>query len=174
MSKTRPENPASVAARQPEVAASVFCHALDSQRRITVPCEWRPMIGVKETMMVLKDPDKKRLIIFLPLLTQKMSGLMNDNGLAVFGEDAEARTCLLDNSQNITMDAAGRIRVSDSLLITHAGVTKNVKLQGNGGSIVLSATNSLNPDESMNEVVPPVDNPNPAYRNALIKFGILK
>ena len=166
MSKTHiEENQEGTTARQPEMAADSFCHTLDQQSRLTIPGEWRPMIGIKVAMLVVPEPDTKKLKVMLPLRTQEFFETLRQKESEIMGEDADAIEDFFANSQNITMDAAGRIRICDRLL-EYAGITKDVTLRGAGRYIVLSAADASKQGEA---------SPNSAtFKNSLVKMGLMK
>lgn len=74
------------------------------------------------------------------------------------------------------MDNFGRIRICDRLLFAHAEITKNVKLQGSAGLIIVTATKATKPEESLNDIVEPIplEKVNLIYKEALIKFGLME
>jgi len=175
MPQPRPDNEAPAGARQPEINANVYFHAIDGANRLILPSEWRPMIGVKETMLVLPDPYYKSLNIFMPEFTREIQKTIKDKmGILSFGVLANLAKVLLTSGENIEMDQFGRIRICDKLLFTHAGVTKNVKLEGGAGVITLTAIKTAKPGDGADEPPEPVEKVNPVYVEALIKFGLME
>jgi len=167
MPKTSPEASAPDTSRpvQPEVAASTFYHVLDGQRRITIPREWRAMIGKGELMLVIPDVRKKRLTILLPSLTRAIREKTRGGDDEVFSEEADSADDLFAQCDNISIDDAGRVKIN-SRLLDFAGITDNVMLKGGGRRIHLYAIDKAQAKEK------PVDTE--ALERALAKWGLRK
>lgn len=123
--------------RQPSVAAAgaaqffvgQYRHALDPKRRLTIPSEWRVIVGQPAQVFVIPAVGEKHLYVFpahalAPRLQRVHSISMADpegrNYLRIMGSRSEL----------LSWDTQGRIRVRDELL-AYAGVKSEAILVGN-------------------------------------------
>lgn len=92
-----------------------FDHALDPKKRLTIPSNWRELMGQPTYVYVLPDLDLPCLNLLAPReLEQRMEGLRQralfDDGLG------EALAELGENAEQLPLDVQGRIRIRDRLL----------------------------------------------------------
>jgi MraZ protein len=92
-----------------------FDHALDPKKRLTIPSNWRELMGQPAYVYVMPDFDLLCLNLLAPFeLERRMEGLRQralfedglGEGLAELGESAE----------QLPLDVQGRIRIRDRLL----------------------------------------------------------
>jgi MraZ protein len=112
-----------------------FRHALDPKRRVTIPSEWRAVVGPPDEMFVLPST-KRRCLVLRP--ARDMGRVMERlRGLPAQAADAQkARMILASQAQRLTWDGQGRIRVRDGLL-DFAEIGKAAVLVGNFDSFAL-------------------------------------
>lgn len=105
-----------------------FRHALDPKRRLTIPAVWRLQIGNPPVLYVLPDILEKCLCLFLAADWMRRIEKLRHHSLADRQARRLART-LGAQSELLTWDVQGRIRINDDLL-AHAGLTDEVVLVG--------------------------------------------
>jgi len=117
-----------------EVMPQYFCgnylHNLDPKRRLTVPSEWRALVGQPEQFFVLPSVGDERHLYVYPARVMGPK-LRNIHNLSM--ADAQGRTYLRimgSRSEMLGWDSQGRIRVRDELL-AYAGLASEVLLVGN-------------------------------------------
>lgn len=128
-----------------------YRHALDPKRRLTIPSEWRAIVGQPAQVFVIPAVGGQHLYVFpasslAPRLEKVSSISMADakgrNYLRIMGSRSEL----------LTWDSQGRIRVRDELL-EYAGVTSDAVLVGNWeGFEVWSPTAWAKVEKSVGEV----------------------
>lgn len=107
-----------------------YLHNLDPKRRLTVPSEWRALVGQPEQFFVIPSVGDDRHLYVYPARVMGPK-LRNIHNLSM--ADAQGRTYLRimgSRSEMLGWDTQGRIRVRDELL-AHAGLTSEVLLVGN-------------------------------------------
>ena len=102
-----------------EVAAGVFVgtfrHNLDPKKRLTIPSEWRELVGAPNSLYVLPSVDQQCLCAFPAREMVQRLQIIRRHSIA----DSKARQLarvLGSQSQLAPWDAQGRIRVKDELL----------------------------------------------------------
>lgn len=114
--------------------AEYFCgrylHNLDPKRRLTVPSEWRALVGSPERFFVIPSVGEFKHLFVYP---SRVMGpkLRNIHNLSM--ADVQGRNYLRimgSRSEMVGWDTQGRIRVREELL-AHAGLTSEVLLIGN-------------------------------------------
>ncbi|MBU4460873.1 MAG: hypothetical protein KJ579_09925 [Verrucomicrobia bacterium] len=107
-----------------------YLHNLDPKRRLTVPSEWRALVGQPEQFFVIPSVGDDRHLYVYPARVMGPK-LRNIHNLSM--ADAQGRTYLRimgSRSEMLGWDTQGRIRVRDELL-AHAGLSSEVLLVGN-------------------------------------------
>lgn len=117
-----------------------FAHKLDPKSRLTIPSVWRAQVGKPESVYVLPDFHQKCLNVYpAGEMLRKLDALrrypMSDEKARRFSR------VLGGNSELLTWDTQGRIRIKDELL-AFAGLTDSVTLVG-----ALDRFELWNPDE---------------------------
>lgn len=139
MCQTSPENTGSVSAA---VFAGKHPRALDPKKRLTVPSTWRNAIGEKGVVFVLPDPRGCLMMITQEEMAAKIQRFKNkplfDN---VLNAKLEA---IASNSDQLTFDTQGRIRISDRLL-KFAGIKTNIVLNGGFTNVEIWAAEKVAP-----------------------------
>ncbi len=105
-----------------------YDYALDPKKRFTIPSCWRRIMGDPEDVFIVPDPEEKCLNLVSPdLMRARIEELQKkalldpslNKLLQVIGE----------NSEQLTLDCQGRIRVCDKLL-RFANLTTTVAMVG--------------------------------------------
>jgi len=110
------------------VFVNTFVHSLDSKKRLTIPRDWRELVGVPERLFVLPGVNDKCLCVYPAReMTRRMQRLQNLSIADRKGRQL-ART-LAARSDLSGWDAQGRIRIKDELL-DYAGLINQVVLVG--------------------------------------------
>ena len=105
-----------------------FTHTLDPKRRLTIPSSWRAQAGTPKSLFVMPDLYLKCLCVFPGIEMQRMMEKVrkvpysDQKGRAFFREIGR-------QSELVTWDAQGRIRISDRLL-DFAGMDSQILLYG--------------------------------------------
>jgi len=97
------------------VFVSHFTHSLDPKKRLTIPSEWRAQIGSPRSLYVLPDVQQKCLCIFPSGEMTRRLEKFRHHSIA----DSKARQfarVLASQSDLVSWDSQGRIRIKDSLL----------------------------------------------------------
>ena len=112
----------------PGLLVGRFDYALDPKKRFTIPAGWRDVMGAPAYIYVMPDPREKCLNLVPP---GEMEGrLAKLREKALFDKHAsEAMRIIGENSEQLTVDTQGRIRVRDKLL-NFAGIDDKVVMVG--------------------------------------------
>jgi MraZ protein len=117
-----------------------YLHSLDPKKRLTIPSEWREMVGEPRKFYVLPAVESKCVSLYrVPDFMRKLSRL-KEHSIA----DPKARQMariLGSRSAFLGWDSAGRIRIKDDLL-AGAGLEHKVVLLG-----ALDRIELWNPDD---------------------------
>jgi len=103
-------------------------HLLDSKKRLIIPADWREMAGAPPQLVVLPSVTEKCLWVYPEQVWSRRLEKM----LTVPSADEATRQAfrvLASQSERVSWDAQGRIRVKDELL-AYAGLTNQVVLVG--------------------------------------------
>ncbi len=106
-----------------------YVHTLDSKRRLTIPAEWRELVGSPMRLYVLPGVNDCCLTV---LPARDMMRRLNESRQRLKLSDQKARQfnrVLASRADSLTWDSAGRIRIKDSLL-DYARITSQVVLVG--------------------------------------------
>lgn len=137
-----------------------FDHALDPKKRFTIPSEWRSVMGEPEYVYVMPDP-KERCLDLVPCAEME-SRLAKLREKALFDPALNAALQTIGaNSEQLTLDKQGRIRVCDRLL-QFANLTTTVAMVGSVRMVKLWNPSSLAPADSVDQA---------ALRDALAAAG---
>ena len=92
-----------------------FDHALDPKKRFTIPAGWRELMGAPAYVYIIPDPREKCLNLVPPA---EMEGRLEKlRQRALFDKGASSALRVLgENSEQVTLDVQGRIRIKDRLL----------------------------------------------------------
>lgn len=105
-----------------------FVHTLDPKRRLTIPSEWREVVGEPKKLYVLPALDSRCLSLYrVPDFMRKLARL-KEHSIA----DPKARQMarvLGSRSAFLGWDSAGRVRIKEDLL-EDAGLEHKVVLLG--------------------------------------------
>ncbi len=110
------------------VFVNTYTHTLDSKKRLTIPSEWRELVGVPGRLLVLPGI-KVRCLCLYPAheITRRLEKLRSLSIADAKGRQL-ART-LAARSDFVPWDSQGRIRIKDELL-EYAGLENVVVLVG--------------------------------------------
>ena len=101
-----------------------FVHSLDPKRRLTIPSDWRDMLGDENSLYVLPNTEDKCLIV-LPA-KEMMVKLAKLRSQPILDPKARQFSRVLASKSDLTKwDSQGRIRIKDDLL-GYAGLTDQV------------------------------------------------
>ncbi len=106
-----------------------YVHTLDPKRRLTIPSDWREMVGQPARLYVLPGV-RDRCLAVLP--AREMMRRLNESRSRLQLSDQKARQfnrVLASRADLVAWDSAGRIRIKDTLL-THARIGSQVVLAG--------------------------------------------
>jgi len=106
-----------------------FVHALDGKKRLTIPSEWRDLTGAPAQLVVLPSVTVDKCLWVYPM---REWNLRIGKIRAVSSADEEKRRALrvlASQSEMLTWDGVGRMRVKDELL-NFAGLSGQVVLVG--------------------------------------------
>ncbi len=113
-------------------------HSLDPKRRLTIPAEWREIVGDPPQVFVIPSVGARR---YLNVFPARIMGPRLQNLQRVSMADEKARDCLRilgSRSELLRWDVQGRIRIREELL-RHAGIRNEVLITGNFENIEIWA-----------------------------------
>lgn len=135
------ENTSSATAQQPAFFLGRYDHALDPKKRLTIPSCWRDCLGNPKYVFVLPDAGEKCLVIMPYEEMQEQLGQLRKR--AYFDPSLTAALRVIGaNSEQVSFDVQGRIRISDRLL-KYAGLAGKVALVGAVNRIQIWAPETL-------------------------------
>lgn len=106
-----------------------YRHALDPKQRLTIPSEWRAIVGAPSQVFVIPAVGERHLFVYpARSLAPRLQNVHN-----ISMADPEGRNYLRimgSRSELLSWDTQGRIRVRDELL-AYAGVKGEAVLVGN-------------------------------------------
>lgn len=97
------------------VFVDTFKHALDAKRRLTIPAEWRSLVGSPERLFVLPSTNDTCLCVFPAREMARKLQRLQDISLVDASTQDEMRV-LSAHANMVPWDAQGRIRIKDELL----------------------------------------------------------
>jgi MraZ protein len=131
----------------PAVFAGSHLRALDPKKRLTVPSAWRNAIGEGGVVFVLPDPRGCLMMITQEEMAAKIQRFKNK---ALFDSELNAKLeAIASNSDQLTFDTQGRIRISDKLL-GFAEINSNVVLKSGFTSVEIWAAEKVEPVDVVN------------------------
>lgn len=105
-----------------------FCHNLDPKKRLTIPSEWRDALGNPTYVYVMPSASEECLELIPVELMERT--LQQYQSADLFDDEADSDAqAIAQFAQMLKVDAAGRIRIGDSLL-AHAGIVGAVTMIG--------------------------------------------
>lgn len=110
------------------VFVNTYVHSLDGKKRLTIPREWRELVGVPERLLVLPGVNDKCLCVYPAREMARRMQRLQDLSIADRKGRQLART-LAARSDLATWDSQGRIRIKDDLL-EYAELINQVVLVG--------------------------------------------
>lgn len=126
---------------------------MDDKRRVQIPAKWRPAEGVACLVLVWRASDQKHpcLLVLPPHTARKLDEKLE---AMPFGDPkAEAlRRLLWGDSDEVTVDSAGRICLPDKLA-GKAGLGKKVMLVGLGDRFQIWNQEHYGETRTVDEVV---------------------
>ena len=108
---------------------SHFAHYLDPKKRLTIPAQWRELVGEPSTLYIMPGlKNEKCLYVYpareMPRLLERLRGIGSGD------QKAKAFARFLGyKSDYVSWDPQGRIRIRDDLL-AFAGLTACVEMHG--------------------------------------------
>jgi division/cell wall cluster transcriptional repressor MraZ len=122
-----------------------YDHALDPKKRFTIPREWRDAMGNPDYVYVMPDPSEKCLDL-IPAVEME-TRLQKLREKALFDPQCNRALQVIGaNSDQLTLDVQGRIRVRDKLL-QFANLTTTVAMVGSVRMIKLWDPSALVPED---------------------------
>lgn len=105
-----------------------FTHSLDPKKRLTVPSEWRELVGAQKRLFVLPGIKTKCLCVYPAReMTRRLEKLRT---LSIAdGKGRQFARALASRSEWVPWDSQGRVRIKDDLL-AYAGLVNQVVLVG--------------------------------------------
>lgn len=92
-----------------------FDHALDPKKRLTIPSNWREIMGQPAYVYVMPDFDHPCLNLLSPLEMERRLESLRQRALFEDGL-GEALAELGEHAEQLPLDVQGRIRIRDRLL----------------------------------------------------------
>jgi MraZ protein len=103
-------------------------HSLDPKKRLTIPSVWRDVVGEAKSLYLMPGIDRPCLMLLPPpvmaQLMQRMEGMHLSDP-----EEMELMLTVASESDHLSFDAQGRVRVNDEHL-GFAGLEGEVVLAG--------------------------------------------
>ena len=144
MCQTTPEKTGSVSCA---VFAGKHPRSLDPKKRLTVPSPWRNAIGADGVVFVLPDPRGCLMLITQEEMSAKIQRFKNK---ALFDSELNAKLeAIASNSDQLSFDTQGRIRISDRLL-KFAGIKTDVVMLSGFTNIEIWAAEKVAPVDEIN------------------------
>ena len=126
-----------------------FDHAFDSKKRVTIPSEWRALMGNPEYVYVMPDPTE-RCLDLVPMAEME-SRLEKLREKALFDPVANRALQTIGSISELPpLDIQGRIRISDKLL-QFANLTTTVAMLGSVRMVKLWDPAALAPAETVDQ-----------------------
>lgn len=103
-------------------------HSLDPKKRLTIPSVWRDVVGESKSLYLMPGIDRPCLMLLPPAvmgqLMQRMEGMHLSDP-----EEMELMLTVASESDHLSFDVQGRVRVNDEHL-AYAGLEGEVVLAG--------------------------------------------
>jgi MraZ protein len=101
-------------------------HTLDERKRLTIPADWRAMVGEPDRLFVWKAAHGKFLQV-LPMAVASQRMTKHSNASLVDKVAQRKNKIIADRSDVVPWDEQGRIKLRDDML-KYAGIEKKVCL----------------------------------------------
>ena len=106
---------------------SRFIHSLDPKKRLTIPAQWRDLIGEPQQIYVIPGLGRESCLNLYPA-REMLPRLERFRNIAITDHKARSAARLLaTSSELVSWDVQGRVRIRDELL-AHARLTDQVLL----------------------------------------------
>lgn len=149
MSKVGKQSVAESAAVVSGVLVGRCDHALDPKKRLTIPSEWRAVMGNPEYVYVM--PDRKEPCLNLIPRAEMEARLEKLREKALFDPALNrALQTIGANSEQLVLDVQGRIRICDKLL-QFANLKTTVAMVGAVRMVKLWNPSALAPEETVEQ-----------------------
>ncbi len=110
------------------VFVNTYTHSLDPKKRLTIPSDWRELVGAPRRLVVLPGVNEACLCVYPAReMTRRLEKLRNFSIADAKGR--QLARALASRSDLVPWDSQGRIRVKDELL-EYAGLLNQVVLVG--------------------------------------------
>jgi MraZ protein len=109
------------------VFIGLFLHAMDAKRRLTIPLEWRQQVGAPESLFIAPIHEKCLYVLPGGELRRRLAKSAGHSLADV--EASESDRDLGSQSELLSWDSQGRIRIRDDLL-EYAELADQVALVG--------------------------------------------
>ena len=126
-----------------------YDHALDPKKRFTIPSEWRASMGEPAFVYVMPDRKERCLNLIPPAEMEARLERLREKVLFDPALNA-AYQAIGANSEQLTLDCQGRIRVCDRLL-RFANLTTTVAMVGSVRMIKLWNPKALTPEDKIDQ-----------------------
>ncbi len=103
-------------------------HNLDPKKRLTIPSVWRDLVGEGKSLYLMPGIGRPCLMLLPPPVMAQLMQRMESMQLSD-PEEMDLMLTVASESDHLTFDAQGRIRVKDDHL-AYAGLTSEVILAG--------------------------------------------
>ena len=124
-------------------------HALDPKKRLTIPSEWRVVMGNPEYVYVMPDRKERCLNLIPKAEMEARLGKLREK--ALFDPALNRALQVIGaNSEQLVLDVQGRIRICDKLL-QFANLTTTVAMVGSVRMIKLWDPAALAPEETVEQ-----------------------
>lgn len=124
-------------------------HSLDPKKRFTIPSEWREILGNPKYVFVMPDRRERCLNIIPQEEMEARLAVLRQKAL-FDPQMAQALRTIGANSEQLPLDVAGRIRVSDKLL-QFANLKTTVAMVGAVRKIELWDPEALPPEDAVDQ-----------------------
>ena len=121
-------SPVDVKLAEDGMFADSFEHILDEKRRVTIPIEWRKIVGDPARIFVMPDADEPCLCVYPARNARRIQDKVKAMLMGDRHGRRHART-LGSRSEWLSWDGQGRVRIKDELL-QYAGITNAAVLVG--------------------------------------------
>ena len=126
-----------------------FDHNLDPKKRFTIPSEWRVSMGNPAYVYVMPDRKEHCLNLIPPAEMEARLAKLREKALFDPALNAALQT-IGANSEQLSLDSQGRIRVCDKLL-QFANLTTTVAMVGSVRMVKLWDPKALVPEDTIDQ-----------------------
>ena len=105
-----------IADKQGGLFVSRFLHSLDPKKRLTIPAQWRELIGEPQQIYVIPSMGKEACLNLYPA-REMLPRLERFRNISITDQKARSAARLLaSSSELLAWDTQGRVRIRDELL----------------------------------------------------------